>query len=173
MEELVENLPKSKSHSKWVILGLAGCVLLIVGSSLIIIKIVNHRNVATSTFPAAVLRQIHGFKFYYLKSGSSIGFVLQPDSISYQSGVLIFNMQGPAGKTLAFTEEATPPNYDISALQADKQYTNLFGQAFITDLSDRTTGTLFTHDKTWVLINAPQPIGADLMQQILDTLTPQ
>lgn len=130
------------------------------------------KNAQSDSLPASTLSKISGFHPYYFKSSYSSDFKLQINSVIYQGGVLIFSMRDSAGKTLAFTEEATPPNYDISSLNADKQYSNAFGQAFITDDFDRTTGALFTTDNTWILVNAPQPIGSDLMQQTLDALQP-
>src|SRR5208282_4350776 len=64
--------------------------------------------------PASILNQINGFKVYYFKPGFSTDFALQHNSINYQDGVLIFSMKDPVGKTLAFTEESTPPDFDTS-----------------------------------------------------------
>lgn len=131
-----------------------------------------HRIEDTSAFPVSTIQQIQGFNFYYFQPSFQTDFVLQRSSVNLQAGVLVFQMKNPTGQTLAFTEEATPSGYDTSSLQADKQFTSRYGQAFITDAPLRTTGTLFTSDNTWILVNAPKPIGADLMQQVLDALQP-
>lgn len=127
---------------------------------------------AKPDFPAATIRQISGFKFYYFKPGFSTDFKLDQNSIHYQSGVLIFSMKNPAGKTLAFTEQASPPHFEADMLQTDKQFNTEYGQAFVTDQADRTSGALITQDNTWIIINAPSPIGADTMQQLLNALGP-
>jgi hypothetical protein len=132
-----------------------------------------HAGNQPSVFPVAFKHQIKGFTFYYLKPTFSTDFVLQPDTVGYQSGVIVFRMKNPAGKTLVFSEEATPAGYDPSTLKTTKQFNTEYGQAVVTDDRERTTGALFAQDRTWVIINAPQPIGTDLMQQILGALTPQ
>jgi hypothetical protein len=123
-------------------------------------------------FPAATVQEIKAFKLYYLSPSFSTDYVLQSSTIDYQAGVLVFEMKNPSGNTLAFTEEATPPGFDISGLNADKVFNTSYGQAFITDAVLRTTGALFTTNNTWILVNSPTPIGADLMEQILNNLIP-
>lgn len=127
---------------------------------------------SANTLPAAVTQQINSFKPYYLKPTFTTDFSLQQNTVKYQYGVLVFSLMNSTGKTISITEEATPSQFDTSTLQTTKQFNTEYGQAVITDGSDRTTGALFTSDKTWVVINAPRPIGADLMQQFLDALTP-
>jgi len=162
-------------HARWpkrLIAGALCLIVLLVVVTVVLLVTRNHPQVSND-IPRSVTQQVQGFKVYFPKPGSLTSFSLVPQSVSYKYGVLIFSMSGPTGKSLIFTEEAIPAGYDISALQADKQYNNLYGQAFITDGTNRTTGALFTQDKTWILINAPQPIGANQMQQILDSLAPQ
>lgn len=153
-------------------LAIAGLLLLAVG-----VSFHPHAHKSPSSaptdFPVATAREIKGFHLYYFGTALQSNFRLQTSTIAYQSGVLLFSLSNPAGATLVFTEEATPPSYTISQLHADRQFQTGYGKAFITDGATRTTGALFTADGTWVLINAPQPIGADLMQEILNALQPQ
>jgi hypothetical protein len=127
----------------------------------------------TSGLPFAVARKIKGFHFYYFGDSFKNNFELQTNTISYENSVLLFSLKNPAGSTVVVTEEAIPPSYSISQLRADLQFQTGYGTAFITDGATRTTGTLFTTDGPWVLINAPQPIGTDLMQQFLSDLQPE
>lgn len=124
------------------------------------------------TFPANTIQEIAGFKFYYFRPGFQTDFTLLRNSINYQSGVLVFEMKNPTGKTLAFTEEATPPGYGMPNRQPNRQFYTEYGKALVIDGSTQTTGALFSQDNTWVVINAPQAIGGDLMQQLLDALSP-
>jgi hypothetical protein len=126
----------------------------------------------TPGFPASLARQVEGFRPYYFKRGFVTDFVMQRQTLSYHSGVLVFALKNPVGKTLVFTEQAAPPNFDPSVLITTKQFSNEYGRAVITDDQARTTGALLTQDKTWVIINAPNPVGADTMQQILQALVP-
>lgn len=133
----------------------------------------NRANQTQNTLPTAVVRQINTFKPYYLKSSYTSDFSLQQNTVKYAYGVLVFSMRNPTGKMLSITEEATPNQYDPSTLQTTKQFNTEYGRAFITDSSDRTTGTLFTSDKTWIIVNATSPVGSDFMQQFLEALTPE
>jgi hypothetical protein len=130
------------------------------------------RNTPKLPLPSNITTAITSFTPYFFDNSSVEGFKLIEDSVSYQAGVLVFTMKNDkSSKTLIFTEQKTPGNYDIGSLRGDKEFKTQYGQAFITDGTARTTGTLFTDDKTWILINAPQPIGADAMQKILSSLT--
>lgn len=123
--------------------------------------------------PTSIVQQINGsFKPYYLKPSYSTDFTLQPNTVKYAYGVLVFSLKNSSGKTLSITEEATPEQYDPSLLQTTKQFNTEYGQAYMTDSPDRTTGTLFSSDKTWVIINAVPPVGGDFMRQFLEALVP-
>lgn|SRR6185437_13910081 len=129
-------------------------------------------NQSGNMLPATTLHQVGGFTPYYLKPSFSSDFVLQQSTVKYEYGVLVFSLRNATGKTLSVTEETTPSQYDPSTLQTTKQFNTEYGRAYITDSTDRTTGTLFTSDKTWVIVNAASPVGSDFMQQFLEALAP-
>ncbi|HEX8389965.1 MAG TPA: hypothetical protein VF597_00925 [Candidatus Saccharimonadales bacterium] len=115
-------------------------------------------------------RSVTGFQPYYFSQLPVAGFSLAKGSVSFTDGVLVFTLVNDVDKTLVFTEQKTPSAFDIGSLRGDKDFKTLYGQAYITDGQSRTTGTLLTDDNTWILINAPRPIGADSMQTILNSL---
>lgn len=117
-----------------------------------------------------VTKTITAFTPYYFETDTIEGFSLVKDSVNYNDQVLVFTMQNSAGKQLVFTEQRIPNNFDVNSLQGDKEFKTPYGQAFITDGQSRTTGALFTDDKTWILVNAPKPIGGDTMQRVLGAL---
>lgn len=123
------------------------------------------------TLAASITKQLQ-FKPYLPAADSGLLKTLEIDqsSISFQSNVLIFQAT-VADKTLAISEQATPKDFDMTALKADREFAALSGKAYITDGQSRTTGALFTSDGTWVLINAPDPIGADTMQALINSFT--
>ena len=132
-----------------------------------------HRsNLSNNSLPPSVIRQIDSFRPYYLQPTYPTDFTLQQNTVKYAFGVLVFSLHNSTGKTLSVTEEATPSQYDPSTLHTTKQFNTEYGQAYITDSTDRTTGSLFTSDKTWVIVNAPSPVGSDFMQQFLEAFTP-
>jgi hypothetical protein len=125
-----------------------------------------------SAFPAATAERITSFKFYYFKPGFQTDYTLQPSTVVYQAGVLIFNMKGPLGNSLAITEEKLPPHFDVSSITANTQIATPYGQAYISSSAAQTTGSLITTDNTWIIINSPQTSSSGVMQQMLDALRP-
>lgn len=111
------------------------------------------------------------FAIYFYDKGIPAGFDLDKNSVSAANGVIIFKLVNASSKKeVIFTEQAVG-SYDYTQLKADLEFRTQYGQAFITDGQSRTTGTLFTDDKTWILANAPQPIGSDVMQELLNGLS--
>jgi hypothetical protein len=111
-----------------------------------------------------------GFKVYYFPGGVPAGFTLDERSISTQSGVLVFRIVNQSsGKEVVFTQQPKGA-YDYEQLRGDVEFKTQGGQAFITDGQSRTTGALFTDDGTWILANAPKPIGSETMRTLLNSL---
>jgi hypothetical protein len=108
----------------------------------------------------------------YYPSDLPAGIDLSVSSVSTKGGVLVFSVGDPSGSSVIVTEEAQPPDFDTSSFKADRNFKTPYGQGYVTDLDDRTTGTLFTNDKTWLLMNSPKPIGADSMQAFITSLRP-
>jgi hypothetical protein len=141
-------------------------VALICITSLGVLFFLNH------TSAPAEFRQKAGnlpFTSYY---PSAKPYAFQKNSLSVTQDVLVFTLKSPTGKTVVITEQRTPDEFDTSSLKGDKEFKVNGAQAYITDGSSRTTGTLFTNDKTWILINAPDPIGGEDMKLIIESLRP-
>jgi len=130
------------------------------------------RTGAVIPFPASVVGEINAFHFYYFRSGLQTDYVLQPSSINYLSSVLVFDMKNGAGNTLAVTEEALPPSFNTSTLNATTQFNTAYGQGLINGSSLQTTGSLITQNNTWIIINAPQPVNTATMEQMIKALVP-
>ncbi len=143
-------------------------------AAILLLAHLHKTKVSVGGLPASVIRQISGFTPYvYISQGPIDSFQLTQNSAHYQDGVLIFQLANNAGKTLAVTEQRLPSNYGYQDLVADKEFDTPSGKAFITDAVTRTTGALFTSDKTWILINAPSPIGANAMTTVLSSFVKQ
>lgn len=128
--------------------------------------------------PANILSKVLGkqtqiFKVYSPSPDNNLLQAMEIDenSASLSNGVLIYQVK-LAGKQLAITEQSTPKDFDFTILKADREFVTLTGKAYITDGQSRTTGALFTQDGTWVLINAPEPIGGDTMQALINSMKP-
>lgn len=169
-EDLVR-LQKANNHIRFAYVGGAAVIIFVAFVSIATLAF-RHHTQSPAQIDQETIKQINGFKPYYFKSGFQTDYKLKSETVQYSNGVLVFQIQNPDGKTIAFTEEATPSGYDISMLKADKKYTNGYGQVFITDAAFRTTGALFTDDKTWILVNSPQAVGAELIEQVLNALQP-
>lgn len=117
------------------------------------------------------ISQQSGFNVYYFNGAMPGGFKLDTQSVSSNNGLLLFRLQNKeTGKEIVVTQQFTG-EYDYSQLQGDKEFRTPSGQAFITDGQSRTTGALFTDDKTWILLNAASPIGAEAMSEIINGLS--
>ena len=125
------------------------------------------------SLPTSVVKHVKGFQVYAYTPPDAAGFLLNQKSVQFQSGVLVFQLTNPNNKTLAVTEEKIPDGYDYANLRADKEFDAPIGHAFITDGVNRTTAAVFTTDKTWILINAPSPIGTDAMTTVLNSFIKQ
>jgi hypothetical protein len=153
----------------WIIVAIL--VVALIGSGIFWFgRTKNSQNPSSAGLSDDIVSQVE-FPLYYFKDEAPGGFSLESGSVSYEGGVLIFEMKNKSNKKLVFTEQKTPSGYDISSLKADKEFSTATGKAFITDGETRTTAALFTSDGVWILINAPIPIGAEVMQQILNSLT--
>ncbi len=159
------------SRKSLIVAGSIVIALAAVGSAFALIPAQSPKQ-PPDALPQSAVNQASGFTLYYFKPNFTSNFNLEAGTVDYQDNVLEFGMEDSAGNTLAFTEEAIPPGFDTSTLKADAVYNNEYGHAYISDLVDRTTGALFTNDGTWILINAPKPIGADAMRSIVDNLAP-
>jgi len=73
---------------------------------------------------------------------------------------------------LAVTEEALPPSFNTSTLNATTQFNTAYGQGLINGSSLQTTGSLITQNNTWIIINAPQPVNTATMEQMIKALVP-
>lgn len=131
----------------------------------------NQANKSAARLPKSVISRVSGFHPYFV-TASNTNYTLDSNSVSYQNNVLIFKVTDAAGNGLAVSEQPTPNGYDISALTPDKQFKTRYGQGYATDNALNTVGSLFTGDRTWILINASSSIGVDQMHQLLITFTP-
>jgi hypothetical protein len=123
---------------------------------------------SNNPIPSAVAQSIP-FPVYY-PSSLPVGFKINPSSISNRGQILTYYYEYDGGKKLIITEQAKPPNFDFGKLSGDQEFTAPLGRAYIVDMDTRTTGSLIT-DKTWVILNAPNKMGADQLRQIIDSFS--
>lgn len=158
--------------TRQVLVGLGGLVVAVVAATGVIVAIRPQLTPKGSAFTNATLQQISGFTPYFMKPGFSTDFMLQQSSVHFQSGVLDFVLKDPAGKTLAFAEQARPVTLDPAFINHTKQFNTESGQALVLDSVKQTTGVLLSSDGTMVTINSPQAVGSDTMTQVLSALAP-
>ena len=98
-----------------------------------------------------------------------------PEGYSYQAGSLrinndiaVFSIKGPGNRALAVTEQAKPQGYDFSKLSGTVEFNTDLGKNYVEDFEIRTTGSI-VGDKTWLIINTDNPIGADDMKAVLQS----
>ena len=122
---------------------------------------------------SSVLSRVSGFTPFVPKAGAQSDFKMVQSSLHYSQGVLLFSLQNPVGASVAVTEQKLPDGYNAAQLATGSPVSTEYGQAFITDTPGQTVGTLVSSNKTWVLLNAPTPIGTDAMQQVIESLSPR
>lgn len=126
----------------------------------------------TAGLSNAIVGQVTGFTPYYLGKSFKTDFVMVKDSAAYKSDTLTFTLSRPDGKQVTITEVKTPDNYDIDSLEANEIFNTTYGRAFVVDKGNRTTGALFTNDKTWILANAASHITVDEMHNLIANFGP-
>ena len=153
---------------KWIIGGLCVVAMLVASGAWYLTRSDN-----TATVFRSKTSTVSAFTPYFFQTVPPHNFLLDNESIDYDHGVLVFRMTDQKSQaTLAFTQQALPAGFDATSLHGDKEFKTTYGQGYITDGQQRTTGALLTNDKVWILINAPQPIGADAMHDIMSQLAP-
>lgn len=98
------------------------------------------------------------------------GYIYNAGSLHGASSVIVYTLTTNGGQ-LAVTEQSKPADFDFSQLSGTQEFTTSVGKAYIEDFQTRTTGSLIG-DKTWVIINAPNPIGAGQMDLLLRSFQP-
>ncbi len=154
-----------------LVLALMVCSVLVYGV-LHLVRRPGVRRPSVPRLPARIVSEVSGFNVFSIKPGFATDFRLRPSSVSYRQGVLEFVMVNSVGKTLVFTEEALPSGFSPASIRASNQLNTEYGKVFITSDTTRTTGSLISANGTWVIINAPNPIGSSLMEQIVQALAP-
>jgi hypothetical protein len=172
-QAVAQSISRKSTVPRLAVIGSGMTIIAVCAVALALTDTPKHRIGQSSGLPPSVISQVQGFRVYYLKPSYQTDFTLNTATVNYRGGVLLFEMTGASDTTLVVTEQATPPNFDISSITADKQSSTQYGKSFITDAAARTTGALITTDHTWILVNAPKPIGGDLMQEIVNNLVPR
>ncbi len=119
--------------------------------------------------PVAI-RQAVSFPVYF-PTPLPAGLRLVDGSFAASHGIVSYTLTTVNGKQLAVTIQANPSDGSQDQLSGSQEFRTLEGKAYVVDFDDRTTGSLVT-DKAWVIVNSPEPIGADLMHQVLSDLAP-
>lgn len=155
------------SRKKLVIISCAAAGLVIAASAVLFITLRVQQNPVQ-----AISKQVKNFKVYYFNGNIPGNFALQKETVSYENGILVFSLKSPNNKTVAITEQSIPRAFNTQLLQVQDRFNTLYGEGLLTDANDRTAGALVTDDHTWILINAPSPIGGDTMKALINALQP-
>ena len=81
----------------------------------------------------------------------------------------MFSFTYDGSKNLAVTEQAMPSNFDAGSFNPTSKFTTTIGTAYEVDLDTRTTAAIVT-DRTLLLINAPDKISVDTLNQFINAL---
>lgn len=124
------------------------------------------------TIPRKIVQQVRDFTPYYLNNDIPGDFTLVEGSTTYSKDVLTFSLSRTDGKKAIVTETKALDSYNTATLQATEDFVTSYGRAYVIDGTSRTVGILLTKDKTTIVINAPSPIDAKGMHNLIDSLKP-
>lgn len=133
------------------------------------IAIATYTKLHQSPIPKEI-RSAVSFPLYYPKKLLP-GMTLNKDSFSATSEVVTFNFNYDSGKKKLIVSEQPLSGIDPDTFNPTKKFTTGIGTAYLVDLEDRTTAAVIA-DKSWLLINAPQKMGVDDMEQFINSLRP-
>lgn len=113
------------------------------------------------------------FPVYYFVGAPPDSMKLDPTSVSYSTGLLIFKLHSADGsKTVTVTEQALPPNLENTTVQGKEKIDGADGNATLGFDGTRTIGYLLNKDKkTFVIINASSA-ETDTIKDLLRGLRP-
>jgi hypothetical protein len=122
--------------------------------------------------PAELVRvqSVVSFPLYYASSLPP-GMKLDTKSVTATSGVVLFSYTYDTNKRLSVSIQAKAKDFDTSSFKPTSDFTTHIGRAYVVDLEDRSAAAVVS-DKSWVLLNAPEKISADILRQFIDALTP-
>jgi hypothetical protein len=170
---IVIRLPKIKWRKVWRLVGIVAALAIVATVGVVGTKYYrSHYAHGAAPLPSSIRQQIKDFTPYNVRPGTD-GFTASADSMQYEQGVLIFQLKSGSGKTVAVSEQAIPSGFDRTSLKTSdsiKDVTTGLGSGYLNDSPEQTTAALFTKDGTWLMLSAPDPIGAPTMTDILNKL---
>lgn len=147
------------------------CILLVVimfGVSTALLIYIRNRN--QNNFPDEIVKNTRFTLFFpnQFPDGYSLDKTVP---IRSENNIVSYSLNGPEKKTVLVSQQMVDNEYDYDNVEGTKNYRNLYGNVKILDFKDQTLAEMVT-DKTWVLLNAPEPIGTEEMEKIISSLEP-
>ncbi|HEV7453796.1 MAG TPA: hypothetical protein VGO07_00895, partial [Candidatus Saccharimonadales bacterium] len=75
------------------------------------------------------------------------------------------------GKRATISVQPHSANFSTDQFKPTLDFTSHIGRAYVVDLEDRSSAAI-VGEKSWVLINAPNKMAADVLQNLINSLEP-
>lgn len=126
-----------------------------------------------ATLPSGIAKQVDGFVPYYFQT-MPLGMKVVEKTLSYDDGVLFFQVQNDKGNSIVVAEQALPQAFTKNAAPQGESIDSAAGSAFIADRDGRMVGTLLTDKKPRALIslNTSGTPDREMMRRVLQNLKP-
>ena len=122
---------------------------------------------AVQSVPASIASQVK-FPVFFPKQLPS-GMTVDGTSFSATDQVATYSVHYDQGRKLLVSVQARSIEVDPDDYEGDSTFSTSVGKVVIINLADRTTAAVFG-DKSWALINAPDPIADSQLRAFIDSL---
>jgi hypothetical protein len=126
-------------------------------------------NTAAVGIPHSLTREVN-FPLY-LPHHPPTGFKLKDNSFDATAQVFTYSYMYQDTKTIAVSIQPISDDISTTSFHPTKSFTTAIGKAYLVNLDIRTTAAIIT-DKSFILINAPDPIPMAAMEDFVNSFRP-
>ena len=173
-EGIAAPLKKRPYKKRWAITIVAVLLLLAV---IIITLLWQPWKRSAETLPKDVTAHITSFEVYYFSTEIPGDFTLKEGSVTYNSGVLLFQLQNKSrNQTISVSEQVLPAKLAGETYADANKVAGADGSAMIDYVGTKILGSLFSKEhagvKTLILLNSTDSIPKSTMEELLRGLRP-
>ena len=172
-QQVIDKFKNRLPKTTWLLLSAAALLALIV----IVPFLTKPWRQGSNVLSATVTSQINDFEPYYFATDIPGGFTLNEKTVTYNKGVLFFQLENSTrGQIISVTEQLLPEAVANNAYSKAEVVNGADGKAIISYEGTRTMGALFSakqhNTQTLVLITTSNPIAKETVGDMLRALRP-
>lgn len=169
---MLQSLKDTLLHNparKWLYISIVGFTMCFVSLGMH----VSGAGSSSQPLPSKVLRQVFGFTpYYFAKDSPPAKLSLKLNSPKFLGNALSYDLVKSAKESVSVSEKAAPA---VAAAKGenDISFETTSGNALVSKAKDgKIKGSLLTHDKTLISVEAPASLNPDVLETVLRSLTP-